>query len=197
MSKQRAGLPVGFDLGVTEAEVTAPVQIEDYLDREFAKPLPKPQTPRPQPTIPKVVDLARKERTERKQEPPKKEPEERPRARIQPLRRPPRKELSLDAETERKAAEVVSDIQEQGPQSDATSSEFVRAIVQLAYDARHKADYSRLNRRGQWGSPTAKAFVADLKDAFLRAIGQHYLDRYPHETRDQFAEPLEEPSESR
>jgi hypothetical protein len=29
------------------------------------------------------------------------------------------------------------------------------------------------------GSPTAKAFVADLDEAFRKAIGQHYLDRYP------------------
>jgi len=194
MSKQRAGLPLNFNLGVTEAEVTAPVHLDDYLDREFAKPLPRPQTPRPQPTIPKVVDLERKERKERKLEQPKKEPEERPKARIQPLRRPPRKELSLDAETERKATEVVGDIQEQGPQSDATSSEFVRAIVQLAYDARHKADYSRLNRRGQWGSPTAKAFVADLKEALLKAIGQHYLDRYSYEAKDQLRDETPETS---
>ena len=61
------------------------------------------------------------------------------------------------------------------------------SLVHLAHEARHRADYSHLNPRGHWGTPTAKAFVADLKETYLRAIGKHYIERYPDEARKQLA----------
>lgn len=79
---------------------------------------------------------------------------------------------------------IVADLQEKTPQKDATASEFARAVFQLAEESRHHQDFSNVGRRGSWGSPTARAFVADLKEAFLRAIGLHFIDRYPKEAAE-------------
>lgn len=198
MSKHRPGLPDDFQLSVAPE---APVQLEDYLDRELppeSQPAPKPRERKTEPAPsqkgaqPKAQSAKRDEKAVRiSRERSRPSPAASARSRSRISERPPRMELSLDAETQRKAEEVVADIQGQGPQPDATASEFVRALVQLAHDVRHKADYSHLNRRGQWGSATAKAFVADLKEAFLRAVGEHYVDRYPSEAEQQLGDARE------
>ncbi|MCG3132803.1 MAG: hypothetical protein FLDDKLPJ_03669 [Phycisphaerae bacterium] len=193
MARQRPGLPDDFTLDVAPE---APVQLDDYLDREL--PATKPTqsataTPPPAQAAKKSEPREERKRDEKVLKLPREKPrtaaasQTRP-GRVRESRRPPRKELSLDAETQRKADDVVDDIREQGPQPDATASEFIRGLVQLAHDVRHKADYSALNRRGQWGSATARAFVADLKEAFLRAIGEYFIDRYPLEARKRMEE---------
>lgn len=195
-SRQRPGLPSDFELNVATVDDDAPVQLDDYLDME----MPERSAEKPRSIPPaenKVVRMPQAEAVP----PPKPEPgptekgsggatptvvetteqaAARPAAkpRPKPLARPPRKEVSLDAEALRKVVQVCEDIRDQGPQPDASASELVRALVHLAHDVRHKADYSHLNPRGQYGSATAKAFVADLKEAFLRAIGQMYVERY-------------------
>lgn len=192
MAKPRPGLPADFQLSVAPDE---PVQLDDYIDRELAPS--RPATPKsqksettPPPAAEKAVrfprEKARSTATTQTRS-----------ARARDIRRPPRMELSLDAETQRKAQDVVDDVCQQGPQADATASEFVRGLVQLAHDVRHKADYSHLNRRGQWGSATARAFVADLKEAFLRAIGEYYIDRFPLEARQQLQDASTHPDEAR
>lgn len=192
---KKPGLPAdGFKIEVDEEVLEAPAVIEDYLDRTLTppparQPAPDPVSPvRRNPPVEKPADLPRKEavRTE-----PRPSTSARPRERRPVPRRLERKELSIDAETSRMIDRVVSDMCEQTPQKDAKASEFVRAIIQLAEEARHHQDFSHVNRRGQWGSPTARAFVADLKDAFLRAIGRHYIDRYPAEAREYLMDSLE------
>lgn len=196
MAKQRPGLPDGFELDVARE---TPVQLQDYVDRELPPERPAPAVESPPPS-PAPAIAARKTTARGERKPDDKVlklPRENTRTttttqarpgRVRETRRPPRRELSLDAETQREADDVVDDIRKQGPQPDATASEFIRGLVQLAHDVRHKADYSNLNRRGQWGSATARAFVADLKEAFLRAVGEYFIDRYPLETRKRLEE---------
>lgn len=196
MAKAR-GLPEGFALSVPSdaGQSSAPVHIPSYLDRHLATTseregeesasVTKDVMPRQEPTPPPP--------TRRKEIAPVRVSDGAAVAprRIHPklARRAPRKEVSIDADSLRKAEEVVNDIRDQGPQPDASTSELVRALLQLAHEVRHKADYMHLNRRGQFGSATARAFVADIKDAFLRAIGQLYVDRYPNEAKDILIEP--------
>lgn len=169
MNKKR-GLPDGFDLGVTQ-EDSKPVEIDDYIDREL----------RPKKKEKKVVPF----REEPKPEPPKQPP--RPKTATKRARR---KEITLDASTERQVMEILYDIRQQGPQPDVSVSEYIRCIAQLGYDVRHVADFSYLKPRGQWGSSTAKAFVDDLKESFFRAIGQLYIDRYPEAAHKQMEQHL-------
>lgn len=190
MARQRPGLPEDFSLNVAPE---APVQLDDYLDRELPASRPTQPAAAAAPAAKNTEPREERKRDEKvlklQREKPRTAAASQPRpGRVRESRRPPRKELSLDAETQRKADDVVDDVREQGPQPDATASEFIRGLVQLAHDVRHKADYSALNRRGQWGSATARAFVADLKEAFLRAIGEYFIDRYPNEARKRLEE---------
>lgn len=197
MAKQSRGLPAefAFEVAPDAGQSSEPVKLESYLDRQLApSPISHEAQQRPVPHRTEPPERVPAPRTDGAGEFPARPREQERLASAQRLnrrravRRPPRMELSLDAETQRKAEEVVVDVREQGPQPDATPSEFARALVQLAHDARHKADYMQLNRRGQWGSATAKAFVADMKEAFLRAIGQLYVDRYPNDVREQLGD---------
>jgi hypothetical protein len=89
---------------------------------------------------------------------------------------------------------VIDDLVQKTPQKDVTASEFARAIIQLAEESRHHQDFGHVNRRGQWGSPTARAFVADLKKAFFRAIARHFIEQHPEEAQAMHRELHEEQS---
>lgn len=171
MSNKKRGLPDDFDLGVTQEDNTTPVELDDYLDRQLMpkkKSAPKPKK--------KVISLP----VENKEV--KRDPTPTPK---RPVKRPRRKEITLDAATERQVHEVLTDLRQQGPQPDISVSEYIRCIARLGYDVRHIADFSYLKPRGQWGSTTAKAFVDDLKDAFFRAVGQLYIERYSEAAHQQ------------
>lgn len=94
-------------------------------------------------------------------------------------KRTPRLEVTLDQETLRKIQELLKDVQTKGPQSDASTAELIRALVVAAYEARHKMDYSGLTPRGQWGSATADAYQAGIKEVYAAGIAIHYHDRRP------------------
>ena len=81
------------------------------------------------------------------------------------------REFSLDAETCRMLDHLLHDIQTQTPERGATVSELVRALITGVYESRRFANYENVNRRGQWGSAMARAFQTDLKEVFVRAIG--------------------------
>jgi hypothetical protein len=197
MSKKRAGLPEGFELSVATIEESAgPVVLDDYLDTEMPEVRERPaevekkEPPQKQRQengdgnqLPEnVVAMPRSGRGEAASKTSSTQPETGPKVKksrsIGRLERTPRKEISLDAESIRKIIQVRDDVRDQGPQPDASASELVRALVHLAHDVRHKAEYSHLSRRGQYGSATAKAFVDDLKLSFLRAVGQLYIERH-------------------
>lgn len=206
---KKPGLQSEFQLEVDEGAFGQPAHVPDYLDRAFrpTAPVPSPAAPTTQPAKPRVEPrtaqplpvpprvhrqeeaVAAGERPDRRELPPELE---RPRPRLEsPRRAPPpaqrraeRRELSIDAETSRMIDRVVSDLQEKTPQKDVTASEFARAIIQLADESRHHQDFTHVNRRGQWGSPTARAFIADLKKSFLRAVGRHFIEHHPQEAFD-------------
>ena len=208
---KKPGLQSEFQLEVDEAAFGEPAHVPDYLDRAFRPSAPaaapasaQPVKPKPEPRL--APPPPEPERVERREEPPApvERPErrervvemERPRPRVESPRRPAvpaarraeRRELSIDAETSRMIDRVVSDLQEKTPQKDVTASEFARAIIQLADESRHHQDFTHVNRRGQWGSPTARAFIADLKKAFLRAVGRHFIEHHPKDALDFYRE---------
>lgn len=181
------GLPNDYKLNLPAED--APADISDYADEHFGnkkattptkteraeekKPSAK-QPPRASGSS-KVVRMTQT----RTDAPPAKPPAARLRPSSQSSRvlRPPRKEIGLDADTLRKIDELVEDVRDGSLEPGARASEVFRAIVQLVHEARHKVDYSRVSRRGQWGSPTARAFIAELREAFLKAVGALYEER--------------------
>ncbi len=192
---KKSGRPEGhFELNVDEGAFGEPAHLPDYLDRN----------------IPTVSEPEPRRRGLRQTEPGENRPEASPQQESREVeeesqsrktqqgdkrtasRRAKRKELSIDAETARMIERVVGGLQEMTPQKNATASEFARSIIQLAEECRHHQDFTHVKRRGQWGSPTARAFVADIKKGFLSAIGRHFIDRY----RQEAVEYLRETNES-
>jgi len=95
-------------------------------------------------------------------------------ARVAELK-PPRMELSLNHETKRMIQELLNYVQQMLPQSPAKASEVFQGIISVLYRAKGSLDLSAVPRRGQWGSPTAKAFPVALGQAFAKAIADQYL----------------------
>ena len=55
-----------------------------------------------------------------------------------------------------------------------TTPELIDALVSAAYDAREYLDFSNVERRGRWGTPTAAAFRVALKNAFEAAVAHNH-----------------------
>src|SRR5262249_32976499 len=87
-------------------------------------------------------------------------------------RTPPRKQLNLNAETQRMLEELLDHLQTYCVQKDAKASELFQALVGALHEAKGLLDYSELQPRGRWGSPTARAFTIGLKNIFARAIAR-------------------------
>lgn len=76
--------------------------------------------------------------------------------------------------------QIVEDARKYSSESDVRASEIVRSLVHSAYDARRQTSFENVHPRGQWGSATARSFIADLKEAFTCGVGRLYNDRYKH-----------------
>lgn len=187
-SRAPTGLPSDYKLDLPPG-LDGPADIPDYLDQELrvsgtkqeVRQAPGPSPAQAQPEHPRKPPSNPK--TQYKKEAPAKGKASEPKveresgAEKAKSNRPPRKEIGLDAETQRKIGELVEAVRESSVESDARASEVVRAIVLLVHEASHRVDYSRVDRRGQWGSPTARAFIAELREAYLRAVGSLYMER--------------------
>jgi hypothetical protein len=71
--------------------------------------------------------------------------------------------------------ELLTYIHSMGPQPAATTSEMFQGVIFVLHRAKEFLDLSALPRRGQWGSPTAKAFPIALGQAFAKAIAEQYF----------------------
>lgn len=179
MAKARRGLPEGFDLNI---DAGAPAILGDFLDE-----VAKAQVSAPAPAIPESQNISPSPERETKTVPPgipvapvaiATDQVENPK--VVPLQRGgyakrPRFELSLNHETKRMVQELLSYIQAMGPQPAASASEMFQGIISVLHRAKDVLDLSSLPRRGQWGSPTAKAFPIALGQAFAKAIAEQYL----------------------
>jgi hypothetical protein len=61
-----------------------------------------------------------------------------------------------------------------GVQKDTSASEVFEGLVSALHEARDQLDLSNVPPRGQWGSPTARAFRTNLKNAVIDAIARHF-----------------------
>jgi hypothetical protein len=179
MGKAGRGLPEGFDLDI---DTGSPAILGDFLDEVASAhvPTPAPEIPEPRiirpsaerqtKSIPAGISVAPMTTATDQVENPK----------VVPLQRggyakPPRFELSLNHETKRMVHELLNYLQAMGPQPAAGASEMFRGIISVLHRAKDVLDLSSLPRRGQWGSPTAKAFPIALGQAFAKAIAEQYL----------------------
>jgi hypothetical protein len=195
MAKAKAGLPDGFDIGVTSQDLAGPATLPDYLDddpvlelsrlkKEHARELAvkremeaaaavrhSPATPPAQAPV----------------SPPPEPPRKQPSVAAAPLSPSPvsgtqaapkasprrRLQINLDPEGERMVEELLDLVSDQSSERRIKISEFVQALVLNLYNARSEISLGSLPQRGRWGSPTAKSFPTALAQAFREAIVSH------------------------
>ncbi|MBV8269655.1 MAG: hypothetical protein JO252_25305 [Planctomycetaceae bacterium] len=180
-SKEKRGLPPGYDLNIPDSEANKPVQLGDYLEEvdPGIPRVPKP-APRQQRGENKIIEMPRS--SERHDEvSPAAPPEEAKAGEAKPSRRhrrkhsgPARKQINATPETLRMVDEIIDYVQTYSVQKDAKASEVFHALVLALYEARESIDLSEVPARGRWGTPTAKAFPISLKNAFQEAIVSEY-----------------------
>ncbi len=213
MAKFKRGVPEDFSFN------PGPVSdLGDYLDEP--PPLPRPAKPKTEPAEPKVVSgpavpvataRAGPERRAAESPSPAKTTvavatppapplqafeavPERP-ARGEREARPkgpkgPRREISMTPDTLRMSDELLALVRSGSGQRDTAPNEMFHALVLLVYEAREELDPHTIPKRGRWGTPTARAYPLELKNAFLQAILRKYAEatespsglRYPVNT---------------
>lgn len=189
MPKKERGLPVEFDLAVSDETVRrAPVALEDYLEREIngdgqAGAGTGVRTPLPMELVRRSPIEAMESSVATSVEPvrdmrlkvvPERVPTfpQRFRPRQAPIK-PPRVQLNMTPEVQRMVQELVGHFCAFGVQRDTSASEVFEGLVSALHEARDHLDLSEVPPRGQWGSPTARAFRTSLKNAILEALGRH------------------------
>ena len=175
---RKAGAPDNFSLkgmGIEkpEDEVEA-VEIGDFLEEEDAPPakVPKPKKkPTPQKSRENRSPVETEDATESSLSDEK--PTERGSRRVRPLQRIRMPQVSIREETHDRLRELTALMVQYGPQQDLKGSEVLDALINALYDARKSLELQGVNRRGQWGSPQADAFLIQLKEAVIRTIEQY------------------------
>ena len=85
----------------------------------------------------------------------------------------PRVQLNMTPEVQRMVQELVGHFCAFGLQKDTSASEVFEALVNALHESRDQLDLSNVPSRGQWGSPTARAFRTNLKNVVIDAIARH------------------------
>jgi len=86
----------------------------------------------------------------------------------------PRREISMTPETLRMSDELLEVIQKGSGQRDTKANELFHALVLLVHEAMDEIDTHSIPKRGRWGTPTARAYPLELKNAFLKALLKKY-----------------------
>lgn len=91
-----------------------------------------------------------------------------------PKSKAPRREISMTPETLRMSDELLEVIRSGSGQRDTKANELFHALVLLVHEAMDELDPHAIPKRGRWGTPTARAYPLELKNAFLRALLRKY-----------------------
>ncbi len=182
-SKEKRGLPPGYDLNIPDPDASKPVQLGDYLEEVDAGSHRAPKlAPRGQRGESKVVVELPRPAEGHDEGSPVAPQEEAKAGEAKPSRRrhrrkhsgPARKQINATPETLRMVDEIIDYVQTYSVQKDAKASEVFHALVLALYEARESIDLSEVPARGRWGTPTAKAFPISLKNAFQEAIAAEH-----------------------
>jgi hypothetical protein len=190
MPRKERGLPIDFGLSVPDATIKrTPVKLDDYLDREISGDQTQVAVaPRPA-AIP--VETIAQFRTQEEGRagvsspaavrqfqpsalPPRPAPTfpQRFKQRPAPIKAP-RVQLNMTPEIQRMVQELVGHFCAFGLQKDTSASEVFEALVSALHESRDQLDLSNVPPRGQWGTPTARAFRTNLKNVVMDAIARH------------------------
>ena len=192
MAKTTSGLPEGFDLNVTSADLQGPASLPGYLDDDpvvsFAN-LQRQQS--------SVKSLEVKNLVQTLSQPPAHVAAEvtvqdvlavpAP-ARVTPVAEVPRPvpvsthpqpvdrkrfQINLDVDSERMLEEMLDLLSSQSSENRIKISELFQALLMTLHSAKSEIVLGSLPTRGRWGSATAKAFPVNLAEALREAIVNH------------------------
>ena len=93
---------------------------------------------------------------------------------VAPKPKAPRREISMTPETLRMSDELLDLVRSGSGQRDTKANELFHALVLLVHEAMDEIDPHGIPKRGRWGTPTARAYPLELKNAFLRALLRKY-----------------------
>ena len=167
MAERTRGLPPAYDLNVPQSATRGPVQLGDYLEEEDIPPvvhaIPRQNAPvaRPTPITPSSTRSPQFSR--------QRQIRQAPRA-TQLSTTVPRKQVNMTPETLKMVDELLDYVRIYSVQKDIKASELFHGLVLALYEAREHVDFSNVQPRGRWGTPTASALPIALKNAFQTAI---------------------------
>jgi hypothetical protein len=84
-------------------------------------------------------------------------------------------------DTLRMSDELLDMIRRGSGQRDTKANELFHALVLLVHEVRDQLELDTIPKRGRWGSPTARAYPLELKNAFLRALLAEYAEQNTRE----------------
>jgi hypothetical protein len=87
-----------------------------------------------------------------------------------PKPKAPRREISMTPEAFRMSEELLEVIRSGSGQRDTAAKELVHALILLAHEVIDEIDPHSIPKRGRWGTPTARAYPLELKNAILKAL---------------------------
>lgn len=155
------------------ADDTAPavkVPSPAFPQPRVSAPAPEPVRPPPDRLPPQNVDVPRpviSAPVAAVVSPPAHAEEERQRP---PRHTGPRREINMSPDTQRMSDELLELICSGSGQRDTKASELFHALVLLVFEVKDELDLHVIPKRGRWGSPTARAYPLELKNAFRRAL---------------------------
>lgn len=82
----------------------------------------------------------------------------------------PRREINMTPDTLRMSDELLELIRSGSGQRDTKANELFHALVLLVFEVKDELDLHVIPKRGRWGSPTARAYPLELKNAFRQAL---------------------------
>lgn len=173
----KKGLPPSFSLDIPDKAGEGPVKLGDYLD-EVESPPPAPRvTAQRRAEEPKVIELPRPAEPAPGEglaaETPALE-ESAPKRRRKRKKGPARKQINASPEALKMIEDLIDHVQTFSVQKDAKASEVFHALVLALYEAKEFIELGDVPTRGRWGTPSAKAFPVNLKNAFQEAIATAY-----------------------
>jgi hypothetical protein len=172
----KKGLPPSFNLDIPRND-EGPVQLGDYLDEVVPAPPAPRLTPQRRVEEQKVIEMPRPV-APAEEESPHAEPsgaeDTSPKRRKKRRKGPARKQINASPEALRMIEELIDHVQTYSVQKDAKASEVFHGLVLALYEAREFIELGEVAGRGRWGTPSAKAFPVNLKNAFQEAIATAY-----------------------
>jgi len=98
--------------------------------------------------------------------------------------RPPRVDIGYRPELDAAASKLRKEAITQSAEPSLNRTDVVSAAVCAVARALGSVNYSRVQPRGHYGTASARQLHEELEEAYVVALGEHYIDQYRHRISD-------------